>query len=486
MAHIPAGVLARQPVLPGLKLRNRGKVRDSYNLPGFPEYMLVVVSDRISVYDFVLNALIPLKGAILNAMSVFWMTNILKEFKTDLVAYGAAIDHYLPENLRKNVDLQMRATVVRILPAPNVEAIVRGHITGSGWDSYVKTSEVCGHVLPAGLKKSQKLPEPLYTPTTKADVGHDEHIDHRTAEMFATPSLKAFKLAADYALTRGIILADTKFEWSGDVLVDEKLTPDSSRFWPVTGHEEVVARGTEPPSFDKESVRQLMGWIKTEKLKPTNPEHVAKVDEAEVPEVGIRETTMRYRYAFWRLTGKKVEKFFREDMGINIADPRPNVQVIIGSESDKPQCVEGLRYLAQHADVQVNVISCHRNPKELKDFLMALPEGTTHLLMGAGKSAQLPGVGKGWLGAFERSDLPVLGVAFVGSLPNDDDAAISAIECLPDQPVELDPTGEAFFGTSGFKEACVSIICNEFFPRKFKPKPAKIGLSVEEFLAPAA
>ncbi|MFA6094693.1 MAG: phosphoribosylaminoimidazolesuccinocarboxamide synthase [Candidatus Paceibacterota bacterium] len=489
MAHIPADVLKKRPSIRGLRRKHRGKVRDSYFLPGFPDFMLVVVSDRCSVYDFVLNILVPMKGVILNAMSIFWATHVLKGVETDLVAYGAAIDQYLPKHLHGNVDLQMRATVVRILPAPDVEAIVRGYLFGSGLKSYNQTGKVCGQRLPTGLRKAEKLPRDFFTPTNKAIVGHDQDIDAQSVvakygQELEQKSLETFAQASQYASERGIIIADTKTEWAIDpatgrlILVDEKFTPDSSRFWPIDGHDKAVESGKDPVSFDKQPLRDCMVRIKN--LDPSNPKHLARVDAMRVPEFAANETTQRYRYIFWRLTGMKIERFLREVMDVKVADKRPNIQVIIGSRSDLPQCKAGLDYLSEHADGNLNVASCHRNAKRLRSFLKKLSPDTSHLLCAAGNSAQLPGVSLSWLCEFKLAHIPLIGIGLKGKTPRNDLEAVTAIEGLPGRPVVLNSQREAYFGPEGFLAACKAAVNDEFFPMKFDPKPAEFGLSFKQ------
>src|SRR3989344_5586687 len=177
MANIPQAILERCPPLPGLELLSRGKVRDIYELPDHPDKLLVVASDRISIFDFVLNALVPGKGSVLNALNVFWRQQIASFTDHDLVASGPAIDAYVPEPMRGYVVNQCRVTVVRKVRIIPVECVARGYLTGSGWDSYQKNGTVCGHKLPAGLQNGSRLPFPIFTPSTKADIGHDTAID---------------------------------------------------------------------------------------------------------------------------------------------------------------------------------------------------------------------------------------------------------------------------------------------------------------------
>lgn len=485
MAKIPQSVLDRCPVLPGLPLRGRGKVRDSYNLdyncgPDDIPRMLVVASDRCSIFDFVLNTLVPQKGEILTALNYFWIKKVIGDLcATDLVATGSAIDDYIPETLRNDPELQKRATVVRLLPAPELEDIVRFILTGSGWKSYQKNRTICGHKLPAGLTNGSLLPYPLYTPTTKAAEGHDEHI---TADEAVTKcgfkrerlALQIAGLMAYYAASRGIRLADTKFEFSGDVLVDEKGTPDSSRFLDELAWQKAIKEGKFPPSLDKQFVRNWGINQGIDKLDPENPEHVAQAHSLTVPDYEVRMTTLIYRFIFWRLTGMKKEVFQRQEMGIKVCDIRPNISVIIGSESDRPQIEEGISFLKGLVAGEVNVISCHRNPEVLQNFAKCTKSDI--VIAGAGWAAALPGITKSWLCHYSKADTTVLGVAFDGGSERNNLAAITSIECLPGQPVELDQNGLVYFGSKGFLSACQDAVRREFLPKKPTLKVAKLGL----------
>jgi phosphoribosylaminoimidazole-succinocarboxamide synthase len=472
-------------------LRHRGKVRDSYDLPGHPDKMLVVASDRCSIFDFVLPITIPRKGEILTALNHFWTTGLLRAIcETDFVAGGAAIDSYLPEPLRNDPTLQKRATVVRILPAPDVEDIVRFVLTGSGLSSYEKTREICGHRLPAGLTNGDFLPYPLYTPTTKAAVGHDEHVTadsvvvkygHRRERL----ALQAAGAIASYAAQRGIIMADTKFEFSLDasgklVLADEKGTPDSSRFVDKAAWQKARAKGQFPPSLDKQYVRELGKAFGIDKLNPEVEADITYVDSLIFPRTAAVMTTRIYRYVFWRLTGMPIEQYQKEKMGIALKEPKRNIQVLVGSESDLTQIQGGLDWLANHTRYSASVISCHRNLEELRAFAKDLGsegDGTDYVIIaGAGLAAALPGIIKSELCRVGRSDIPVIGVAFKGKTEREDLAAILSIECLPGQPVELDRNGNVYFGHEGFLEACKAAIGHEFMPKSMEPKPARLNI----------
>lgn len=286
----------------GLKLLGRGKVRDIYDLG---DMLLIVATDRISAFDVVMPDPIPDKGKILTALSVFWL-----EFLKDICRnhfISAKVEDFPKECHPYGEMLEGRSMLVRKAKVFPVECIVRGYLVGSGWKDYQKTGKVCGIALPPGLKQAEKLPEPIFTPSTKAETGHhDENIsfeqmesivDRKNAVKLKELSLALYKKAAQYADERGIIVADTKFEFGvidGEiVLVDEVLTPDSSRFWPKDRYEV----GKNPESFDKQYVRDFLteiGW-KTSDPPPHLP-----------PDV-IANTRLRYMEALKRLTGKSLD-----------------------------------------------------------------------------------------------------------------------------------------------------------------------------------
>jgi len=285
-----------------LKPVKEGKVREVYDNG---DSMVIVATDRISAFDVILKNEITQKGAILTQMSKFWF-----EFTKDIVPnHMISTDvTQMPEFFHKEKfdGNSMKCKKLRMLP---VECIVRGYITGSGWESYQKDGTVCGIKLPEGLQESEQLPEPIYTPTTKADLGlHDEHITFEDtvgileklhpgkgaeyAEILKDCTIKLYKKCAEYARNRGIIIADTKFEFglneNGEVVLgDEMLTPDSSRFWPVEGY----APGKSQPSFDKQFV---MDWLKE------NPESGYLL-----PEEVVEKTVDKYKEAYELLTGEK-------------------------------------------------------------------------------------------------------------------------------------------------------------------------------------
>nr|VFK42795.1 MAG: phosphoribosylaminoimidazole-succinocarboxamide synthase [Candidatus Kentron sp. SD]VFK48410.1 MAG: phosphoribosylaminoimidazole-succinocarboxamide synthase [Candidatus Kentron sp. SD]VFK81054.1 MAG: phosphoribosylaminoimidazole-succinocarboxamide synthase [Candidatus Kentron sp. SD] len=274
--------------LKGLALRNRGKVRDMYAVDA--DHLLIVATDRISAFDVVLPDPIPGKGAVLTALSEFWLdrtARIIPNHRTDI-----ALEEILSDS-EERASIREQAAIVRKLAPLPLEAIVRGYLIGSGWKDYQATGGVCGIRLPEGLSQGGRLPGPIFTPSTKAEEGaHDENIDfegivalvgREMAEQVRTASLKLYGEAAAFALERGIIIADTKFEFGTDpagdlVLIDEILTPDSSRFWPVAEYR----IGISPPSFDKQFVRDYLAGLNWNKRPPAPhlpPEVIARTAE---------------------------------------------------------------------------------------------------------------------------------------------------------------------------------------------------------------
>ncbi len=321
----------------------RGKVRDTYQLPGYDGILLPVASDRVSIFDFVLGSLIPDKGAVLTALTIMWLTvaRILKDTPHHLLAFGRGIDEYLPPDLRGNTELQKRALVVQKLDMLPVECVVRGYLTGSGWSAYQKhDGVVCGHQLSPGLHDGAKLPRPLFTPTTKAEEGHDEHLPFqevlaRYGRQAELKSLSIFTAAARFAEHRGILLADTKFEFgqSGGtyVLGDEVLTPDSSRFWLAKDWEKAVLQRKSPAGYDKQPVREWGKGVNTpfphpehasvlitgiNNLSPADPEHQRFVGSVPVPVEVANPTTRRYREALKMLASMPLGTFLDSVMHV--------------------------------------------------------------------------------------------------------------------------------------------------------------------------
>lgn len=282
-----------------LKLLHRGKVRDMYEIDD--HHILIVTTDRLSAFDVILPTPIPGKGQVLNAVSDFWfrkLSHIVPNHTATMT-----LEEALPDTAERERVKAHAIVVKRLKPVP-IEAIVRGYLIGSGWKEYQKQGSVCGIALPVGLILADRLPEPIFTPSTKAAVGdHDENIDFdhmcqiigtELATQIRDVSLQLYKEAATYALQKGIIIADTKFEFGLDAqgnlaLIDEVLTPDSSRFWPISEYQP----GMSPPSFDKQIVRD---WLETLDWDKTAP-------GPELPADILLKTSEKYREALDRLTG---------------------------------------------------------------------------------------------------------------------------------------------------------------------------------------
>jgi len=287
--------------LPGVKLHGRGKVRDIYDLG---EHFLIVATDRLSAFDVVLPTPIPDKGKVLNQMSAFWFEHF-KGFVPNHLVSTSVRDY--PNNVQAFRDqLEGRSMLVKKAKVFPIECVARGFLTGSGLKDYNKTGQVCGIALPAGLHDSDRLPEPIFTPSTKAVTGHDENISEDQAAGIIGPeniqrlkdlTLSLYSRGLEYALTRGIIICDTKFEFGtidGRItIVDEMLTPDSSRFWPADQY----TPGKPQPSFDKQFVRDYLekiGWNK----QPPAPE---------LPQDIVEATSAKYVEALRVLTGRELQ-----------------------------------------------------------------------------------------------------------------------------------------------------------------------------------
>jgi phosphoribosylaminoimidazole-succinocarboxamide synthase len=284
-----------------LALVHRGKVRDVYEVN--EKQLLLVATDRISAFDCVIPTPIPRKGEVLTALSAFWLERLGHLTAHHLIT--ADFDK-MPETVRANPELRGRSTLVKKTKVFPVECVVRGYLAGSGWKDYRATGKICGHELPADLREADRLPQPIFTPATKAQTGHDENITEfefvkivgaATAARLSSLSLKLYQEAAEYARTRGIIIADTKFEFglheNGEILlIDEVLTPDSSRFWSAENYR----TGISPPSFDKQFVRDYLETLDWRKQPPA----------PELPPEIAAATTARYLEAFKILTGKEL------------------------------------------------------------------------------------------------------------------------------------------------------------------------------------
>jgi phosphoribosylaminoimidazole-succinocarboxamide synthase len=285
-----------------LELHASGKVRDVYRLDN--DHLLFVATDRISAFDYVLATGIPHKGRVLTQISLFWF-DFLKDITPNHLV-TADVDRYPSEIHRHADELRGRSMLVMRAEMFPVECVVRGYLSGSGWKEYKASGKVCGIQLPAGLKESDQLPEPIFTPATKATTGHDINISFEEMCKMVDPglsrqlrdiSLKVYKKAADYARQRGIIIADTKFEFGqtaqGITLADEVLTPDSSRFWPADSYQP----GKVQDSYDKQYVRDYLEEIRWNKLPPAPA----------LPQEVARRTSEKYLEAYRQLTGRELE-----------------------------------------------------------------------------------------------------------------------------------------------------------------------------------
>jgi phosphoribosylaminoimidazole-succinocarboxamide synthase len=289
--------------IPNLDLIGRGKVRDIY--AAGDEHLLIVATDRLSAFDVVLPDPIPGKGAVLTGLSRFWFSRIDRIVRNHCAAAG--LEEFVADAEVRASIADQTMVVRRLEPLP-IEAIVRGYLIGSGWKDYQRTGTVCGIRLPPGLRQADRLPEVIFTPSTKAEAGaHDENIDfdaaaglvgRELAERVRDTSIRVYREAAAFAAERGIIIADTKFEFALDadgelVLIDEVLTPDSSRFWPADRY----APGTSPPSFDKQFVRDHLDAVQWNRQPPA----------PSLPEEVAARTREKYREAYRLLTGTELD-----------------------------------------------------------------------------------------------------------------------------------------------------------------------------------
>lgn len=312
-----------------LPLLGTGKVRDSHALPD-GKHCLAVVSDRASIYDIRLGFPIPGKGKILNAFNIaarLFLQRVVPNIEDDLVAYGADIDRYLPPELQCNPELHRRATVIEVLKMEDIECVVRGNLTGGGYRAYEDDGIVCGHTLPSGLLEGSPLIPPIFTPTTKAKVGHDEPLDYRRVREthggeLEELSLLIFLALQEYSFTRGVIGVDTKFEFGQrrppngkHVLADEVWTPDSSRFWGLLEYREHFPRSL-PYPMDKQELRNWGKLVGIDKLDPKNSEDVARGRELIAPpDVTLKMQRQTHR-VFEMLWGMTLADFQRDVMKV--------------------------------------------------------------------------------------------------------------------------------------------------------------------------
>jgi phosphoribosylaminoimidazole-succinocarboxamide synthase len=299
---MPVPATVSETSLEGLQMVRRGKVRDVYAVDA--EQLLIVATDRISAFDCILPTGIARKGEVLTALSRFWFARLAHITRNHLLTTDI---EGMPASVSAHADaLRGRSMLVRRTEVFPVECVVRGYLAGSGWKDYQRTGEICGHKLPDNLRESDQLPEPIFTPATKAETGHDENISETrmsgivgaetTAKLRAT-ALALYRDAETYARARGIIIADTKFEFGRDrdgeiILIDEALTPDSSRFWPLDRYEP----GRAQASFDKQFVRDYLETLDWDKRPPAPP----------LPDEVAAATTARYLEAYRLLTGSEL------------------------------------------------------------------------------------------------------------------------------------------------------------------------------------
>ena len=292
-----------ETAVPGLRKPKRGKVRDIYDLG---DKLLLVATDRISAFDVVFPTPVPDKGRILTNLTLFWLDLLADVVPNHLLTTSLASLNLAPE---QEEILRGRSLIVKKAKVFPFECIVRGYIIGSGWNEYQREGSICGVKLPAGLRLADKLPEPIFTPTTKVESGHDENVPFQAmvdalgserAEKIRAVSLELYNRAAAHALSKGIIIADTKFEFGkfdgGILLVDEVLTPDSSRFWPL----EKWKAGENPPSYDKQYLRD---WLEKECCWNKRPPAPSLSDKV------VAGTRAKYLEAYEKLTGRKLERF---------------------------------------------------------------------------------------------------------------------------------------------------------------------------------
>jgi phosphoribosylaminoimidazole-succinocarboxamide synthase len=298
---MPAAAPIAESQVPELKLLHRGKVRDVYEIDD--DRVLLVATDRISAFDCILPTLIPRKGEVLTQLSAFWFEKTREITRNHLIT--ANFDE-MPADVRRHEELRGRSMLCKKAEVFRVECVVRGYLEGSGWKDYKEKGGVCGHDLPKGLKQCDRLLEPIFTPSTKAAEGHDQNIDqiefsrlvgHDTAAELKRRTLAIYDFARKYAKERGILIADTKFEFGLDnkgriMLVDEILTPDSSRFWAAASYEP----GHAQPSFDKQFVREYLETLDWDKTPPAPP----------LPDEVALATSERYLEAYRLLTGKEL------------------------------------------------------------------------------------------------------------------------------------------------------------------------------------
>ena len=407
-----------QSSIRSLPLVSRGKVRDIYAVGD--DKLLMITTDRLSAFDVIMAEPIPEKGVVLNRLSDFWFSRLAHIVPNHLTG----ID---PESVVVESEVEQvrgRAVVAKRLKPIPVEAVVRGYLIGSGWKDYQESGSVCAIALPKGLKLAAKLPEPIFTPAHKAEMGlHDENISFDQvcaqigkplAEKIRDVSIRLYQEASQYAAEQGIIIADTKFEFGLDEsgtlhLMDEVLTADSSRFWPADEYQE----GASPPSFDKQFVRDYLETLNWNKAPPAPP----------LPDHVIERTAAKYREALFRIAGVRL----------------PVVGVVMGSQSDWEVMQHAVAILDQFGiPHEAKVVSAHRMPDALYAYAeAACARGLRGIIAGAGGAAHLPGM----LAA--KTTVPVFGVPVPSKYLRGEDSLYSIVQMPKGIPVATFAIGEA-------------------------------------------
>ncbi|POM18829.1 Phosphoribosylaminoimidazole-succinocarboxamide synthase [Burkholderia cepacia] len=426
-----------ESTLRSLPLLGRGKVRDNYAVGN--DKLLIVTTDRLSAFDVVMGEPIPNKGRVLNQMANFWFDKLAHIVPNHLT--GDAPEAVVAADEVEQV--KGRGVVVKRLEPIMIEAVVRGYLAGSGWKEYQASGAVCGVQLPEGLQNAQKLPEPIFTPAAKAEMGeHDENITFEETErrigteLAATIrdiSIKLYKEAADYAATRGIIIADTKFEFGLDnhgklYLMDEVLTADSSRFWPADQYEV----GTNPPSFDKQFVRD---WLEAQRgarrrrrrrCRPTSSRRRPRSTRKRSSASPARRSPDRGPYDMSEIQTAHTHS-------------APLVGVLMGSSSDWDVMKHAVAILQEFGvPYEAKVVSAHRMPDEMFDYAeKARERGLRAIIAGAGGAAHLPGM----LAA--KTTVPVLGVPVASKYLKGVDSLHSIVQMPKGVPVATFAIGEA-------------------------------------------
>jgi phosphoribosylaminoimidazole-succinocarboxamide synthase len=430
--------------LTSLPLLHKGKVRDNYAVG--QDKMLIVATDRLSAFDVIMNEPIPEKGAVLTQMAQFWFDRLAHIVPNHLT--GIAPDSVVCAD--EVAQVRGRSMVVKRLKPLPIEAVVRGYIIGSGWKDYQATGSVCGIELPKGLKLAEKLPEPIFTPASKAAVGeHDENISFDTlvatigetlAKQIKDVSIRLYQEAAEYAATRGIIIADTKFEFGLDehnqlTLMDEVLTADSSRYWPADQYQV----GVSPPSYDKQFVRDYLEALQDWPKKPPAPA---------VPEAVIQQTADKYRRAYEVITGKS---WASATNAISHACDKPVVGVVMGSSSDWDVMKHAVAVLQQFdIPYEAQVVSAHRMPDEMFNYAeQARQRGLKVIIAGAGGAAHLPGM------ISAKTILPVLGVPVPSKYLKGEDSLLSIVQMPKGIPVLTLAIGEAGAANAGLSAVAI-------------------------------